>query len=80
METSVRRCYSRRTQADILRRPQPEDYSKLKERQLFYVVSVPGETEWFKEVRLSRLSMVAESLIPSTLQNFDKSSVSGATI
>ncbi|GAA6044679.1 hypothetical protein NBRC10513_004549 [Rhodotorula toruloides] len=27
----------------------PEDYSKLKERQLFYVVSVPGETEWLKE-------------------------------
>ncbi|BGP30158.1 hypothetical protein JCM10296v2_001910 [Rhodotorula toruloides] len=26
-----------------------EDYSKLKERQLFYIVSVPGETEWLKE-------------------------------
>ncbi|KAG0665895.1 hypothetical protein C6P46_005989 [Rhodotorula mucilaginosa] len=26
-----------------------EDYSKLRERQLFYVVSVPGETAWAKE-------------------------------
>ncbi|GAA5833275.1 hypothetical protein JCM11251_005191 [Rhodosporidiobolus azoricus] len=26
-----------------------EDYSKLRERQVFYVVSVPGETDWVKE-------------------------------
>jgi hypothetical protein len=31
-------------------RSQAEDYSKLRERQLFYVVSVPGETAWAKEV------------------------------
>ncbi|GAA5888198.1 hypothetical protein JCM6882_000317 [Rhodosporidiobolus microsporus] len=28
---------------------QQEDYSKLRERQVFYVVSVPGETSWVKE-------------------------------
>ncbi|GAA5862180.1 hypothetical protein JCM8547_007765 [Rhodosporidiobolus lusitaniae] len=28
---------------------QPDDYSKLRERQIFYVVSVPGETVWVKE-------------------------------
>lgn len=29
---------------------QAEDYSKLRERQLYYVVNVPGETAWAKEV------------------------------
>lgn len=28
-----------------------EDYTNLRERQAFYVVSVPGETGWVKEVR-----------------------------
>ncbi|GAA5835425.1 hypothetical protein JCM9279_004537 [Rhodotorula babjevae] len=27
----------------------PDDYSRLRERQLLYVVSVPGETEWLKQ-------------------------------
>ncbi|POY76677.1 hypothetical protein BMF94_0269 [Rhodotorula taiwanensis] len=32
----------------------PDDYSKLRERQLFYVISVPGETAWAKEKLDSR--------------------------
>ncbi|GAA5863858.1 hypothetical protein JCM1840_005793 [Sporobolomyces johnsonii] len=28
---------------------QAEDYTKLRERQIFYVVSPPGETDWVKE-------------------------------
>ncbi|GAA5929302.1 hypothetical protein JCM3775_002304 [Rhodotorula graminis] len=27
----------------------PDDYSRLRERQLLYVVSVPGETDWLKQ-------------------------------
>lgn len=30
-----------------------EDYSNLQERQVFYLVSVPGETDWLIEVRPS---------------------------
>lgn len=35
---------------------QPDNYSKLRERQLFYVVSVPGESAWVKEARSSHLA------------------------
>lgn len=28
-----------------------EDYTNLRERQAFFVVSIPGETAWVKEVR-----------------------------
>lgn len=34
---------------------QADDYSRLRERQLLYLVSVPGETDWLKEVRDRRL-------------------------
>ncbi|GAA5978846.1 hypothetical protein JCM11641_003584 [Rhodosporidiobolus odoratus] len=54
---------------------QPEDYSKLRERQVFYVVSVPGETEWVKEnldkasvqdiqASIDRLSLASSSSSP----------------
>ncbi|GAA5941819.1 uncharacterized protein JCM15063_000785 [Sporobolomyces koalae] len=53
-----------------------EDYSKLRERQLFYIVSPPGETDWVKqsldnasnqdlEAGLSRLSL-SSSTPPNT--------------
>ncbi|GAA5874258.1 hypothetical protein JCM3774_000922 [Rhodotorula dairenensis] len=34
---------------DVTEDVSAEDYSNLRERQLFYVVSVPGETSWAKE-------------------------------
>lgn len=61
---------------------QPEDYSKLRERQIFYVVSVPGETAWAKEVSLSFFFSVEKSahrsLLPS--QSLDETSVAGTLI
>lgn len=48
----LRRCEL----TEVLLQAAPDDYSNLKERQAFYVVSVPGETAWVKEVRLSSLS------------------------
>lgn len=41
-----------------------EDYSNLRERQSFYIVSVPGETAWYKEVWLM-LSFFPPTLIRS---------------
>ncbi|GAA5977961.1 hypothetical protein JCM10908_004177 [Rhodotorula pacifica] len=42
-----------------------EDYSKLRERQLFYVVSVPGETAWAKE----KIDKVAAEDLRGALKN-----------
>lgn len=51
----------------------PDDYSNLKERQAFYVVSVPGETAWVKEVRFVLLSSALALDSPHVVeQNLDK--------
>ncbi|GAA6059426.1 hypothetical protein JCM10212_003658 [Sporobolomyces blumeae] len=42
-----------------------EDYSKLRERQVFYVVSVPGETRWVKQ----RLDGASDDDLESGLRN-----------
>ncbi|GAA6026949.1 hypothetical protein JCM8097_005989 [Rhodosporidiobolus ruineniae] len=59
---------------------QADDYSKLRERQVFYVVSVPGETSWVKksldktsvqdlQASVDRLSLAGSSSSRSGLAN-----------
>ncbi|GAA5953960.1 hypothetical protein JCM3765_000708 [Sporobolomyces pararoseus] len=49
-----------------------EDYSKLKERQVFYIVSPPGETGWVKET----LDHTTEQELNSALSHLSLSSSS----
>ncbi|GAA5991954.1 hypothetical protein JCM5350_001318 [Sporobolomyces pararoseus] len=51
-----------------------EDYSKLKERQVFYIVSPPGETNWVKE----SLDNATEQELNSGLSHLSLSSSSAA--
>jgi len=45
------RTRSSQLTSTLLSCAQPDDYSRLRERQLLYIVSVPGETDWLKQVR-----------------------------
>jgi hypothetical protein len=64
----------------VVQDTQPEDYSKLRERQIFYVVSVPGETDWVKEVShfLIFAFRNAADFSLCRLQTLDKTSVAGS--
>ncbi|GAA5901458.1 hypothetical protein JCM8208_001808 [Rhodotorula glutinis] len=61
----------------------PDDYSRLRERQLLYVVSVPGETDWLKQNldgaslddlqnSVDRLSLDASQAAPSSTASSSK--------
>ncbi|BGP38039.1 hypothetical protein JCM10450v2_001972 [Rhodotorula kratochvilovae] len=60
-----------------------DDYSKLRERQLLYIVSVPGETDWLKEhldkasltdlqASVDRLSLDASQAAPTSTASSSK--------
>ncbi|GAA5996352.1 uncharacterized protein JCM10292_007553 [Rhodotorula paludigena] len=61
---------------------QPDDYSKLRERQLFYVVSVPGESAWVKEsldlASLSDVQAAVDRLSISSSQTVSTSQASSS--
>ncbi|GAA5900559.1 uncharacterized protein JCM6883_002882 [Sporobolomyces salmoneus] len=52
-----------------------EDYSKLRERQVFYIVSPPGETEWVKQ----KLDGLTGRELESALSNLKLSSSAAST-
>ncbi|GAA5836579.1 hypothetical protein JCM5353_003723 [Sporobolomyces roseus] len=59
-----------------------EDYSKLKERQVFYIVSPPGETNWVKEIGRSSTDLYSSSSrtdLDSALSNLSLSSSTAST-
>lgn len=73
------RTRSSQLTSTLLSCAQPDDYSRLRERQLLYIVSVPGETDWLKQVRSCSPSSPPALADSPPSQNLDGASLTGTS-